>query len=158
MMLSKNDAKLLSIAIEHILMHLMEINVTWKALVMVDKCKIEWKALSANGLTFILYEFHFLKEIEKFSRGFNDKATAYEKVIAIQRATSKKELKIAFLGMQSFCIASEQEPAWLKFEKNWLCEKWINGWTSIGWIFPEMGLATLIMLARVGLKHSFEFT
>src|SRR3990167_10122983 len=91
-MLSKNNSQLLSKAIKQIKLHLLELKVDWKAHVMIDKCKIERKSLVENDLHFLLCEFHFLKEIEKFFRNFNDKASAYQKVKSIQRATNEKEL------------------------------------------------------------------
>src|SRR3990167_4773040 len=71
------------------------------------------------------------------------------------------------LNLQTFCVSSDQEPAWLKFEKNWLSEKWIGGWIDLNRTdIPRIGLGntnnaceswfkTLLRVYLAGFSYSY---
>ena len=108
----------------------------WQPIIMIDKDRMERNGCIGAGFETILCQFHIIKELEKRIRSAiqntDNRSIALKLIVKIQREMSSVEWDKACKDLCKFCETIGVINFWNYFEKNWLCDDWVDMWCDKG--------------------------
>jgi hypothetical protein len=130
-LLEKNTTNNLSTALRCCINYLRDhYSYEWKSKFCIDKDNVEQSALSGLGFSYLLCEFHVFRTISRSLASNKDKGEIMKLIKEIARSKDQESLQSSIMTLKQFCSGYHSK-FFDKFEKNWLCNRWLTSWTDI---------------------------